>query len=900
MRYLYVFILFVFSFSAVAQTASKANNGFVQGTVLDEETKKPVHLATLRILNKTDSAYIAGGATDENGKFKLSIASGEYYLEISFIGYKTVSKEFSISVKTKDYSFGDILLEEGSIELGQAVIEAEIPNIVVKGDTIEYNASSYSSQESDMLEDIVKNIPGIELDENGNITANGKPVTKILVDGKEFFGNDIPLALSNLPANMIKKLQLYKEESETAKVTGFKDKDPQQVLNLVVKEELKQSAFGEVKGGYGSDDKYANRANINYMRNENQMSVIGNMNNVSDGEFGGGGSGINTNKSIGGNTYLKPSEKFNIGGNIRYSNNENSIETLSNTQTFLSTGDRFSKNESTSKGRNENTNFGFNVQWKPDSLTTIYARSSVGLTNGRNESSSSDLSYVAGKDTTAGQSLNINRTDGYNISNSITIGRKLNSKGRTVSLSLNNSFRNNDSKGSNYSITKYSNDTEDKIIDQRSTSDNKSDSYGFSASYVEPLGKDNRLQLRYSLDKNTSDRTRDVRRKDVNGDYTIIDSAYARNTSNDFISQNISLNFQRTKEKYRYTIGFSVDPSYSRSKVSLGDSIIEDLKQNVVNFSPSVNFSYHPNNNTNIDINYSGSTSQPGISQLSADTVIVSALSKHYGNPDLKPSYSNNFHVYYQKSNYETSRFLMIMGSINYTLNNIVNYTLIDDLGNTTTTYRNVNGNMGVNVSVMFDTPLRNKKFSINANLYSNYSKNIGYTNGDKAVTHNVVLVPYISGKFKIEKFETSLRANLSYNMTRNNLTSQSDRNTSNYFFTHMLSWKLPYDFTFSSNLSYSYYSGYGKDFKNSEVLWNIAVSKQFLKKKKGNLRLQVFDILNDRSTIRRTVNSNYISDSRSNTINQYFLVSFTYKFNIIKGKKSKSDNEQNRLNYMY
>lgn len=899
MRYLYLLLFIFTTLSTVAQTVEGNPSGYVQGSVYDSITKDPIPFVTVRLLNKADSSYIKGVATNEKGNFKLSVTTGKYILEASFLGYKRFLQNFNISTQNPGYSFGNIYLVENTIQLKDAIVEAKVPDILVKGDTIEYNATSYTSQESDMLQDIIKNMPGVEIDAQGNISANGKPVKKILVDGKEFFGNDIPMALANLPANMIKKLQLYKEESETAKVTGFKDKDPDQVLNLVVKEELKQSIFGEVKAGYGSDDRYANKAITNYMRNDNQVSLVGEMSNTNDNGYPMGmDNGIEKNKNLGANIFLQPSEKIRVGGSIRYANNDNLMETKTNTQTFLSSGDRFSKQDASYRSKRENANLGMNLQWKPDSLTTIFARSYISLNNTKNIQNSTNLSYVAEKDTTSGYSNSQSKGDGYNINNFVTIGRKLNDKGRTVSFTFNNSIRKDNNKGTNYSQTTYSEGKDDKIIDQQNKTDNNTSNYTLSLSYVEPLGKDHRLQFAYSYGINNSERMRDVRKKDGAGNYTILDTAYARNTENRYVNQNISLNFQTTKEKYNYTIGLSIDPSYSRSKVSVADSIIENLKQNVINFSPTLNFSYQPNDHTNLDISYSGSTSQPGITQLSADTVIVSALSKYYGNPNLKPSYSNNFNVYYRKSDYASNRYMMLSGGFNYTFNNIVDYTLIDDLGNSTNTYRNVNGNMGANINFIFNTPLRNKKFTVDNSTYANYYKNIGYTNGEEAKTHNIVLSEKVSGKFKVDKLETRLELGMTYNITKNNLSNVQDRNTSNYNIQHSVLWKLPYDFSIQNFLNMTYYAGYGDDFKKKEILWNASVSKLFLKKKRGTLKVEFYDILNDRNNLSRYVSSNYMSDSRTNSINRYFMFSFSYKFNIIKSKGKSNDGDMDELEY--
>lgn len=899
MRYLYLLLFIFTTLSTVAQTVESNPSGYVQGSVYDSITKDPIPFATVRLLNEADSSYIKGVATNEKGNFKLSVTKGKYILEASFLGYKRFLQNFNISTQNPGYSFGNIYLVENTIQLKDAIVEAKVPDILVKGDTIEYNATSYTSQESDMLQDIIKNMPGVEIDAAGNISANGKPVKKILVDGKEFFGNDIPMALANLPANMIKKLQLYKEESETAKVTGFKDKDPDQVLNLVVKEELKQSIFGEVKAGYGSDDRYTNKAITNYMRNDNQVSLVGEMSNTNDNGYPMGmDNGIEKNKNLGANIFLQPSEKIRVGGSIRYANNDNLMETKTNTQTFLSSGDRFSKQDASYRSKRESANLGMNLQWKPDSLTTIFARSYISLNNTNNIQSSTNLSYVAEKDTTSGYSNSQSKGDGYNINNFVTIGRKLNDKGRTVSFTFNNSIRKDNSKGSSYSRTTYSEGKDDKIIDQQNKTDNNTNNYTLSLSYVEPLGKDHRLQFAYSYGINNSERMRDVRKKDGAGNYTILDTAYARNTENRYVNQNISLNFQTTKEKYNYTIGLSIDPSYSRSKVSVADSIIENLKQNVINFSPTLNFSYQPNDHTNLDICYSGSTSQPGITQLSADTVIVSALSKYYGNPNLKPSYSNNFNVYYRKSDYASNRYMMLSGGFNYTFNNIVDYTLIDDLGNSTNTYRNVSGNMGANINFIFNTPLRNKKFTIDNSTYANYYKNIGYTNGEEAKTHNIVLSEKVSGKFKVDKLETRLELGMTYNITKNNLSNVQDRNTSNYNIQHSVLWKLPYDFSIQNFLNMTYYAGYGDDFKKKEILWNASVSKLFLKKKRGTLKVEFYDILNDRNNLSRYVSSNYMSDSRTNSINRYFMFSFSYKFNIIKSKGKSNDDDIDEIEY--
>lgn len=889
MRIPLILFFSLISISLIAQSSGK-ESGTVLGKVFDEKDKEPIIGASVRILHKADSTYVQGTISDSTGLFRIDVFPGKYITEITVLGYKPFFGNIELTEGKKLHDFGKILLSNDGVLLGEAEIVAEVPPIVVKGDTIEYNAASYNVDENALLNDLIKKIPGVEIDANGNITANGKPVQKILVDGKEFFGNDIALALNNLPASMIKKLQLFKDESDNAKITGFRDKNPEQVLNIVVKEELKQSIFGDVKGGYGSNDKYTANAVVNYMRNENQASFIGDMNNVGDSEYGYGGSGINEKKNAGFNYYSQGSGKLKIGGNIRYSNNNNLLETQSNDYTFRVS--RHSKEQTINKSIRDNLNTGVNLQWTPDSMTTIYLRSFFSFDKTTNNNNSNSMTYAVIDSVTYGSAFSNTDDKGYSINNSLTIGRKLNSKGRTISLAFNNSWRKNDSDGSNYSETIYPDATPIRIIDQRTDIHNKSQNISATLSYVEPLGEDKSIMLSYTINNNTSDRIRDTRKKDDKGNYTIIDSAYTRTTKTDYTNQNITLAFQAKHKKLNYMVGFSIDPSSHHNKVNLGDSIIENLKQNVVNFSPNIHLTYSPTSSSSFDFDYSGSTTQPSLNQLSADTVIVNALNKYYGNPDLKPSYENNVNMYYQKSDYEKSRFLMISGALRYTLNNIVNYNIIDNNGNSTSTYRNVNGNMSASLGFMYNTPLKNKKFMINTNSFVFYTKNVGFTNTEKTITNNIALNQYLSGRFSTEKIETNLSLNISHNITRNNLSDSQDRNTTKYGFRHDFQIKLPYDFSIQNNIEYSHYAGYGDDFKKNETLWNAAVSKLFLKQKKGTLRLQLFDILNDRNNLTRTVHSDGTSEVRTNSINRYFMLSFSYRFNIIKsGNKNAEEN---------
>lgn len=876
MKYLFAVLCLFASLLSFAQKADR----IVSGSVSDDRDGKPVIGAIVQLLSPADSTAYSSTATDENGVFELKAVKAKYIGKISFLGYSPIFRELDLT-SNLTFDLGAVKLSENDILLRDAEIVALVPPVVVRGDTIEYNAERYRSESSEVLNDLIKKIPGMEVDAEGNITANGKPVTKILVDGKEFFGNDISIALKNLPANMINKLQLFKEESETAKVTGFKDKDPQQVLNLKVKDELKQSFFGDIRAGYGSGNKYSHSGIANYLKNDNQLSVIGDMNNV-DTENDYMPSGIDKNKNVGINFYRQNKDKLRIGGNLRYMKNDNRIETQSNSYNFET--QRYDKQFSSNRNVRENFNTGINLSWTPDTLTTLYARSYITYNTVKQMDSSSGMSYTQKADTTSSFSDRYADGDGYSISNSIVFGRKLNSKGRGIAINVNNTLRKDDSDGANYSETTYPNDFSTKIIDQRLNTNNKTNNYAASFTYIEPLGKNGRFAVSYEINNSSSDRTREAWRKDMDGSYSIIDTAYTRNTENDYLNQIVGFKYQMSKEKVNYMVGFDVSPTYSKSKALIGDSIIEDMKQHVVNYSPSIYLTYNPDQSTSLNFNYSGTTNQPGINQLSADTTIVSALMKYYGNPDLKPSFDNNMSVYFQKSNYETGKFMTISASFSYTFNSIADYTSVDDQGNTLRTYRNVDGNMNANLGFMYNTPLKNKKFTFNTGTYVNYYRNIGFTNSTKSISDNIVLSQSLGLQFKADKLDFGINGNVSHSIIKNNLASMDDRETTNYSVKGNFNLKLPYDFSIQSSAQYSYNDGYADDFKKSELLWNASIAKEFLRDKKGSVRLQFFDILNDRNSVTRVVKGNDYSDIRTNTVNRYFMLTVAYRFNIFKG----------------
>lgn len=894
MRYLLLSLSFFISLAAFAQKSARS----VSGSVYESGNKESVAGASVRLLSPKDSTTVTGTFSDDNGYFNLASSLGKFILRVSFLGFKDFTKEIELTQQNPRIKLDSLFLVEDSKMLGDITVEAEMPNIVVKGDTVEYNANAYLTNENALLKDLIENIPGADIDEKGSIKINGKPVNKILVDGKEFFGSDIKKALENLPANMIKKLQLYNKNSETYKITGIKDKEENPVLDLIVKEEFKMTMYGNAGAGYGSDDRYSANAFVNNMGKSTNMTLITNLNNTNSpgGSFGGFsmGQGETEQKNVGLNLVHEPSSKFSIESNLNYDNRDNQTETRQETQTFLEqTGDRFGKSNSFADNKDQSVNADLTLKWNIDTLSVLYFSTSNSFTKSKINTRSDESSYVEADSVTAGLANGYDKNNGFTTYNRLAFARNLGKPGRSVDLGISFSFRNDDSKGTSNSTTTYPTGKTD-IIDQRITTSNDNNAFSLSASYNEPLGKNKILSFSYNIQTNNSTRDNMTRKKDplltFSEEYNVIDSAYTRNTKSDYINQDIRLSLQTQDydAPWYYTVSFGVNPAVSKNKVMLLDSLIDNIRESTLDYSPDLSIRRNFSKNSNLTFHYSGNTTQPGLSQLSADTVIYSALSKGVGNPDLKMTFRNDVNLHYNRSDFEAGRMLNIMGSFSYTFNDIVSNLSIDKEGNSLSTYRNVDGQISAYVYASYDQTLRNKKFSFSGSPNLRYNRSIGYNNNQKSITNSYSIGGHVQFRFNSKKFRNFLTTSVSYNTSDNNLTKQQNINNTILNITNRTTWNLPLDFELSNNINFICRWGFGPSYEKSEIIWNPSLSKKIMKGGNGQIKIDAFDILNERTNLSRYENSRGITETWTNSLSRYIMVSFTYRFQISNLGKSK------------
>ena len=897
---------------AVATGQTKKSD--IAGRVIELATGEPVEQATVRLLHPQDSSMARGTTSGRDGRFTLRNApAGRYLLHISFVGFNPVYRDVRVTGRKATVQVGTLELTDASIPLGEAVVVGKAPEVTFRNDTVEYNADSYKLTEGAVLEDLLRKMPGVEVGSDGKITVNGKEIQKVMVDGKEFFSDDPAIASKNLPAKMIDKLQVLDKKSDMARMTGFDDGEEETVINLTVKPGMKQGWFGNAYAGYGSEDRYEGNAMVNRFVENDQITLMGGANNTNNmgfsdmastmfsgmgGRRGGGGAGSGITSS--GNAGLNFSKEFTpnlvLGGNTRYARSDNEAWGKSERRNVLP-GDSASYDHSEANSRTKSDNIGvdFRLEWQPDTLTRLIFRPDFSLSHSVSDSQSDEITLDNERDT-----VNTNRTsnhsvsDGYNLGVNLDFSRKLNSAGRVFSMTLAGGSSHTRSDGANRSDIVYFNQTDagrNSVIDQRSRYENNGFNYRVYLSWVEPLGNNNFLQATYSLSQRKQEALKYVYAPDADGIYNVLDTAYSQSYRNNFINQRASLSFRSRREKFNYTVGLNLDPSYTSSENFVGDTILSRLSRTVVNLSPMVRFNYLFDKRTNLQVHYNGRTSQPSMTQLQPVADISNPTNIRVGNPDLKPRYTNNVNIRFQRFEPERQRAFMVMASGSYIVNDIVSYASYDaETGVKTTSYRNVNGNYNANLRMMLNTPLRNKKFSASTTTMASFANSNGYINEARNTNKNITLSERASIDFRSSLLDIGLNGNIRYNRVRNSLQAENDLNTLNYGVGGYTTLYLPLGIKVESDVTWSANSGYGDGFKLNETLWNASLSKSFLKNNQGTLRVKIYDILRQRSNISRSITANYTQDAEYNTLGSYFMVHFIYRFSLFKGGATQSD----------
>ncbi len=729
------------SLSAVAQ--SKFN---VSGTILEEETNEAIVAATVRVLSLPDSAMVGGAATDANGAFNIkSIKKGKYAVKITYIGYQERVMPLDLTNKEegKTVSIGYIHITPDSKLLKEAQVVANAAQVQVSGDSLVYNASAYRVAEGSALEALVKKLPGAKVDDDGNITINGKSVSKILVDGKEFFLNDTKIAMKNIPTNMIEKLKTYDRKSDFSRVTGIDDGEEETVLDLTVKKGMNNGWFGNIDAGIGTERRYSESLMLNRFIDSNQFTLIGGANNTGDMGFGGGGgrgwgrggNGLRSSKNVGFN-FATETEKLEFGGNIRYRYDGSDTWNQSSVQSFVTSRGAFSNSESSNKSSANSWNADFRLEWKPDSMTNIIFRPSGSFSRNKGYNNSESASFSDNPYDVTNDPLddainhseeveglmdliintNVNRSQNFSenrrMAGELQANRRLNNEGRNITFRATGNLTGSDSKQlSAANINYYKAEMDPTTNNRYYTTPGRNRAYSLQLTYSEPIAPKTYLQFsyRYDYSYNKSDREAFVMdpttytdlaealnkyRYNIDGalDYILAnghelfgsdDNDEANKLSLYSVYKNfnhsISLSFRKVTDFYNFSAGVDLLPQHTELDYKYMGTKYPTITRNVFNYAPNVDFRYNFDKQTNLRFNYRGRTSQPNMTNLLDITDDSNPLNITKGNPGLKPSFSHNIRLNFNTFQMEHQRGIFAWGGASMTQNSISNRTSYDD-----------------------------------------------------------------------------------------------------------------------------------------------------------------------------------------------------------------------------
>jgi len=872
----FFFISFFFlSLLLIAQPINKQElfNGEIRGNIVNEQ-KEPLSGVSVCFFAEGDSVSVKEVVSGKDGYYRVSVPLGKYEVTFQSLGYEKRRLTAELTRAKPKEKLEQITLYKKEIELKEVLIEGSGSVIKLNGDTIEYNAMSFKPEESEVLKDLIERVPGMLIDDKGNVTVDGKPIRKILVDGREFFGNNIKLTLEKLPATMIKKLQVYKQQSETSKYTGYKDRNAQQVLNLVIKEEAKHSVYGDINGGYGTRERYKIGANVFSMQDKNQYSLVGNMNNV-DIPL----SGANDQKQAA-ITYNPTFKNASIQSNTAYTDKNTTIEML--IDMFYPALSRNSQQQNIYSKHSDLFTGGVKLNWNPDSLTTVGFRTNVNTEKANEKSQFSQISFESEKDTTKEDKNSWENNVNYKLTNTFEMARKIGKKGQSITLNIGNTIDHTDGYGANTSEVSYTGMPGVKTIDQKTKNKQDNQNYTGELHYFTPIGKDKILNIGYNFTQERRRQESDIRKQDDSGNYTVLDSAYARKQKYDAYKHDLSLGLQLSGKNATLNIAFDVKPSVVKSKTLTGDMLIDKQLQHTVDYAPALTFERRETDKLpKITFNYTASTAHANVAQLSRDTVIEGLLSKNYGNPNLKTSFENRFILDLEKK-LRNHRFSFNF-SESFTTNGVVNYEITDDFGNSVNTYRNINGNHTEQVLINYSliTHLKNGSFILSANQGMWNSRYVGFVNTNKSITDNLSAKSTIQSSY-LSKSKNRLKIDQSFifskGFTKNNLSISQKQNTSSWMFNGGFSRNLPYNFAISTHFTYTYYEGYGSDFQKDQYLWSGSLYRYFLKKKL-TISVSSNDILNSKNDLQKYFSNGLNITHKANDMNGYFMFTARYRF---------------------
>lgn len=896
----------------------------IKGKILAGKEKTPLEAATIHLEKVKDSAVVSYTISDKNGAFSIEgkTYQKELQLYVSFVGYQTYSKKINFSEKST-IELGSISLQAEANVLDEVVIKSRAP-ITVKKDTLEFNVKSFKTKKNASVEDLLKKLPGVEVDADGKITVNGKPVNKILVNGKPFFGNDPTITTKNLTKEIIEKVQITDTKTKSEAFSGEKGDKNNKTINLTIKKENNKGWFGRVSAGAGTDNLYELAGMVNRFNNDRRISVLVGANNTNSpgfsfGEiekmFGGGGSiSFNSNgafsvggRSFGGGSGLIKSRNIGVtfaedlgksvevNGDYFHSGSSNVNKTTTNRENILPDRRYFSFSRSNSSNENDNHNIEAEIDIEIDStfLINVSPSFTFNTRSGRTENveESRDQNRVL---TNASNSVFRNTSKANNFSNDIDVTKRLGSKGSFLKFGIESQI--DKTNGEDFAISKTEIfGTTPSVIDrnQQTKSNEDSNSFRANVTYRYPIvSKKLFLDFRYAYEKDKRENVKNT------FDFDPTTNTYSiRNTqfSSDFIYNNtrktpsLRLVYNAKKWSARLQGGYVFRTIENEDKLRPNLSLKRDFEA----FELRSNFNYRFSTRASSYMGYSLSNQPPSLTQLQPFTNVTNPLNIITGNPNLKPTNNHRIHFGFNNFNFQKGTSMFMYSNFNFARNQVVSKSTVDANLVRTTTYENVNGNYNANLGGSYGKrfrldSVRTVRLRLGTSLSAN--KNINFFNDTQYSSRTLSFTPNLGITFTWKNvFRIEPRYSISFSKTNFSLSNFQNQNFTRHNLRIRTRTMAPKRLEWRNDIRYSYNPNIVDGFQKSAWFWNSSVSYSMFKDK-GTLSLKAYDLLNQNTNARRTATANYIQDSESTVLQRYFMLSFSWKFNSL-GRKGRVRN---------
>jgi hypothetical protein len=925
MKYIILFLsLFLTVSQATAQKQIK-----VKGTIKTNEGKT-LSGASVALFYPGKRDTLKTVSNEKGGFSFTNVTAGRVTLMISFIGFKKFMNEYDYSNETGEQNIWDIMMSPGDYTLETVTVEAA--KIQIKEDTVSYRIDSTMFRKNDNVEEVLKKLPGIEVDKTGKVTAQGKEVTKVKVNGKEFFGGDVTTATRELNADMVDKIQVIDDYGDQSAFTGVRDGEASKTLNIQLKKDKNKGYFGNVSAGGGTEGRYMGALSLNVFNNDRQISIIGNINNTNASTFnfgamgamgniiggmansmgiGRGGAGVGSaignfgnndgitlSKSLGINFRDEWGPKVSAYGSYSISERGNRTLTNSTQQNVFQNTTITNLQNSNNYSVNTNHRFSFNIEYRIDSFNYIKFTPNISYRNSDGDNFT-DFSFLRNTDVKVndGITTTVSQAKVPNVSGTILYNHRFKKRGRTVSFNLSGGTSTTKSVDNIDNVTTYYpivGSSIDSLIYQHITQDNNNDNAGLRVSYIEPLNRKQSLEFNYSYNWQVTGNDRENYLVDpVTGNQTFVDTL-SNIFDNTYITNRFGVNFRTNQKKYNYSVGLAVQPASIQTNSVTAKN---QYRQNIVNFFPLFRYAYNFSRSRSFSVNYNGSTRQPTYSQLQPVPDFSNQQYITVGNPDLKPEFANTLSMRYNNFDFISGNvfFGNIMAS--FTQDKIVSDVFNKGAGVQETHYLNANGFYTLSGFYNISKPIQNRKYVFNWGGNITFNNNVSYVSNmistQKNIGKNWLIGQRLSMDYKLKKWlETNLAFNFSYNNTNYSISKQLNATTRAYTISHSSRIFLPKGFLFNYDIDKTINDGYSANVSSNPLIINATLEKQFFEKKNFSLKLQAFDLLNENTNISRNVTGSGFTDTRTNRLGKYFMLSCVFRLNKFQGQAP----QQNRM----